>query len=69
MIYNVARSAHSPQSRHPSLQLSDSGATVCVISDESFEPAAKLVLLLDDVVGDGTATVCDRLVPPEFKLR
>ena len=55
---------HSPQARDPSLQLSDSCGAVCVIRDESLEPAAKLVLLLDDVVSDGAAAVSDRLVPP-----
>ena len=49
--------------RDPRLQLVDGGAAVVVVRHERVEPSAKLVLLLDDVVGDGPAAVVQRLVP------
>ena len=46
---------------------------VCVVGDERVEPPAELVLLLDDVVGDGAAAVVGRGQPakghrPVFKV-
>ena len=48
---------------HARLQLVDGGAAVVIVRHEGVEPSAELVLLLDDVVGDGTAAVVQRLVP------
>ena len=50
---------------HSRLQLVNGGSAVLVVGDESVEPAAELVFLLDDVVGDGAATVLLRLVPSQ----
>ena len=53
------------QPRHPRLQLVDGGHAVLVISNESIKPAAKLVLLLNDVVRDRAATVILGFVPTQ----
>ena len=53
------------QAWHPRLQLVDGGSAVLVVGDESVEPAAELVFLLDDVVRDRTATVLLGLVPSQ----
>ena len=47
----------------PGFQLLNGRRAVLVVGDESIEPTAKLVLLLDDVVGDGTSTVVRRWAP------
>ena len=53
------------EARNSGLQLVNCGCAVLVVCDESVEPAAELVFLLDDVVGDGAATVLLRLVPSQ----
>merc|ERR1712211_140966 len=53
------------QAWHSRLQLVNSGSAVLVVGDESVEPAAELVFLLDDIMGDGAATVLLRLVPSQ----
>ena len=50
---------------HSRLQLVNGGSAVLVVGDESVEPAAELVFLLDDIMGDGAATVLLRLVPSQ----
>ena len=50
---------------HARLQLVYRRHAVLVVRDEGVEPAAELVFLLDDVVGDGAPTVVLRLLPPE----
>ena len=53
------------QPRHPRLQLVDGRHAVVVVRDEGVEPAAELVLLLDDEVGDGPPAVVSGLVPAQ----
>jgi len=53
------------QAWHASLQLVDLCFAVRVVRDQRIEPAAKLILLLDHVVRDGTATIVLGLVPPQ----
>ena len=53
------------QPRHPGLELVDGGHAVLVVRDEGVEPAAELVLLLDDVVCDGPPAVVLGLVPAQ----
>ena len=53
------------QAGHAGLQLVDCGLAVLVVGDQGVEPSAELVLLLDDVVGDGSAAVVLGLVPPQ----
>ena len=52
------------QAGHAGLQLVDGGLAVLVVRDQGVEPSSELVLLLDDVVGDGAAAVVLGLVPP-----
>ena len=53
------------QPRHPGLELVDGRHAVLVVRDEGVEPAAELVLLLDDVVCDGPPAVVLGLVPAQ----
>ena len=51
------------KSGHAGLQVVDRRVAVLVVGDEGVKPAAKLVLLLNDVVRDRPAAVVLRLVP------
>ena len=53
------------QARHSRLQLVDGGCAVLVVGDEGVEPAAKLVFLLNDVVGDRSTTILLGFVPSQ----
>ena len=53
------------QTRHSCLQLINGGHAVLIISDQSIKPASELVFLLDDVVGDGSASIILRFLPSQ----
>lgn len=53
------------ESRDPRFEFIDRGAGVVVIGDERVEPTAEAILLLDDVVRDGSSAVVRRLAPSE----
>ena len=50
---------------HPCLQLVDGGHAVVIVRDQSVKPASKLVLLLDDKMGDWPSSVISRFVPSQ----
>ena len=53
------------ETRYPCFQLINGGHTVLVVSDECIKPSSELVLLLDDVVGDGSASIVLGLLPAQ----
>lgn len=53
------------QSWNPRLQLIDDGAAVVIVRDQRVKPASELVLLLNDVVSDGPATIVSWLLPSQ----
>merc|ERR1712183_512358 len=50
---------------HACFQLLNGGDAIIIISDKSIKPATKFVLLLDDVVTNGSATSIFRFAPSQ----